>query len=148
MPILPWLHGRRPVVRVASLDEHPNRGEILAIRRRATMLREREITGLARLWRNTPYLAAIRARALSVDAPLVVDVLHDFATIEQAFDEVLTQPQAIARVSSATLHPTIVETALKAVRDALAAAYAQPVLRPREYLALGAPWRRVIHQLP
>ncbi|MBX6372100.1 MAG: hypothetical protein IRZ02_07580, partial [Acidothermus sp.] len=58
------------------------------------------------------------------------------------------QPPSPTRISSATLHPTIVETGLKAVRDALAAAYARPVLRPREYLALLTPWRRVIDPLP
>ncbi len=42
-----------------------------------------------------------------------------------------------------TVEPRVTLLALKAVRDAIAAAYARPILSRSEHLALLRPWREV-----
>jgi hypothetical protein len=114
---------------VTSLDLHPNLAEILGILTRVPQLTDREVTGLAHAWRDTTYLSLARDHALRPDSPLVIDVLAAFGRVDTVFDEELTGDA--------------VTVALKAVRDALAAAYAKPVLARAEYTALMSPWRRV-----
>jgi hypothetical protein len=165
MPLVPWQRRRSVPPEFTSLDTHPNRDEIVAIRRRAAVLRDVEITRLALGWRNTPYLATVRAKALTPDSPLIIEVLAAFDAVDTAFDEVLarheqpsfaepsswtlfsaspaTPPTAAQPSAPVSLHPSVIEIALKSVRDALAAAYARPVLRRGEYAGLIAPWRRV-----
>jgi hypothetical protein len=123
-----WRSPRRSTS-VTSLDLHPNLAEILGILTRVPQLTDREVTGLAHAWRDTTYLSLARDHALRPDSPLVIDVLAAFGRVDTVFDEELTGDA--------------VTVALKAVRDALAAAYAKPVLARAEYAALMSPWRRV-----
>jgi hypothetical protein len=121
---------------LTSLDEHPNLCEILDILGRVPRLTEREIARLARGWRDNTFLAEARHRALSPDSPLVIDVLAAFDRVDAVFFDDLDDS------SEGTL--PLVNTALKAIRDALAAAYARPVLTRAEYIALIGPWRRTL----
>ena len=135
---------RRPVV--TSLELHPNRPEIMAILARIPELSDRDVARLATGWRDTAYLASARDHALAPDAPLVLDVLNAFDLVDEIFDEELTfeTDAAPSGDSFATaLKPQVVNVALKAVRDAIAAAYARPVLSRAEYIGLLTPWRQV-----
>ena len=148
---------RRTVV--TSLDVHPNLAEILGILSRVPQLTDREMAGLAGAWRDTTPLASARDHALRPDTPLVVEVLAAFDRVDAVFDAELAaiddwandnsgsagsdHEARIGDLFSATLKPQVLNTALKAVRDALAAAYARPVIRHAEYAGLIGPWRRV-----
>ncbi|MDQ1487355.1 MAG: hypothetical protein QOJ62_3048 [Actinomycetota bacterium] len=151
---------RRTVV--TSLDVHPNLAEILGILSQVPQLTDRDMAGLAGVWRDTASLASARDRALRPDAPLVVEVLAAFDRVDAVFDAELSaiddwaddsygtaaSPGGdhnghIGDVFSATLKPHVVNNALKAVRDALAAAYARPVISRAEHAGLIGPWRHV-----
>jgi hypothetical protein len=131
---------------VTSLDLHPNLAEILAVLSQVPRLTERDIAELAAAWRDTTYLSVARDHALAPDSPLVVEVLAAFERVDAVFREELSASDdaLFAHGSGATVKPHVVSTALKAVRDALAAAYARPVLARAEHTALMAPWRRVV----
>jgi len=123
---------------VDCLAQHPNAREVIDIVDRLSALSDYEIARLARSWRDNPYIATARARALSPDAPLILDVLSTFERIEAAAD-----PEAAGSTTVGTaLKPHLTNLALKAIRDAIAAAYARPILRRAEYSALIGPWRR------
>lgn len=141
---MPWR--RRPVV--TSLEEHPNRPEIMSILARVPELSDRDVARLAGGWRDTAYLASARDHALCPDSPLVLDVLNAFDLVDEIFDEELSgsavYDSSPGGESFATaLKPQVVNVALKAVRDAIAAAYARPVLSRAEYVGLLTPWRQV-----
>jgi hypothetical protein len=131
---------------ITSLDLHPNLAEILAVLSQVPQLAERDIAGLAAAWRDTTYLSIARDHALAPDSPLVVDVLAAFERVDAVFRDELSasDDSLVARPSGATVKPQVVTIALKAVRDAVAAAYARPVLARAEHAALMAPWRRVV----
>jgi hypothetical protein len=136
-----WLSrmlGRRRFT-LSSLDEHPNCHEVRSILRRVPVLTEHELARLAGGWRDNNFLAGAREHALSLDSPLIVEVLA-------AFDSIDDDPADLDRLGSAssgtTLKPHVANIAGKAVRDAIAAAYARPILGRAEYLALIGPWRR------
>jgi hypothetical protein len=93
---------------------------------------------LAHNWRNTVSVAEARRRALSPDSPLVVDVLAAFDAVAALYADDLDGGCDYVSVT-----PDIASTALKAVRDAIAAAYAKPILRRGEYSGLIAAWRSV-----
>jgi hypothetical protein len=128
--VLPW----RRALRLASLDEHPNFDEIVAVLAKVPTLSDDEITGLADRWRDDGFVARARDHALSPDSPLVIEVLALFDQV----DAVLLGEAGDFELNPAT------RTALKAIRDVLAASYARPVLARAEYLALIEPWRRVM----
>lgn len=145
MPLLPRPRRRRAAP--ATLQEHPNVREILGIIERVPYLTEREASRLARGWRDNIYLAGARDRALSPGSPLIVDVLAMFDEVDAAFFAspgvglAADDDSATAEVVTTAL-PAQVTLASKAIRDALAAAYAKPVLGRAEYIALIGPWRR------
>lgn len=146
-----WLRRRSLVV---SLDRHPNVAEIVAILSRVPRLTTPEVAMLAYAWRDTSVVASARDRALAPDAPLVIEVLDAFDRVDAVFDDELTgralggfmgetiEPFT-ADGAATVLKPAIVNVALKAVRDAIAAAYARPILRRGEYEQLMSAWRRV-----
>jgi hypothetical protein len=123
---------------IGVLDQHPNIDEILGILAALPHVGDAEIPVLADAWRNTAFIADARARALSPDSPLVIEVLSCFEAVVALFDDDLA-----GEADYVTVDPTVTTTALKAVRDAIAAAYARPVLSNGEYTALMKPWRRV-----
>lgn len=150
MPSMPWLPWRRRVA-LSSVDEHPNLPEIVGILGKVPHLTDRELVRLARGWRDNIFLATARDHALSPDSPLIIDVLAAFDRIDAAFfddladgeeqaDGVAPDLPGIFDTTEAT-RPHHVMIALKAIRDAVAAAYAKPILGRAEYIALIGPWR-------
>ena len=123
---------------IGSLDQHPNIDEILGILAALPHVGDAELPVLAQTWHNTAYIADARARALSPDSPLVIEVLSCFEAVVSLFDDDLA-----GEADYVTVAPAVTSTALKAVRDAIAAAYARPILSHGEYTALLKPWRRI-----
>ncbi len=128
--------GRRAVI--TSLEDHPNLPEILGVLAQLPHITDADLPLLAQAWHNTVTVAAARAHALQPDSPLVLEVLACFEAVVALFDADLTGAADYVTVPTATTH-----TALKAVRDAIAAAYARPFLSRGEYQSLMAPWRAV-----
>ena len=128
---------------VGQLAEHPNLSEVLGVLAHLAHIDDADVPKLARAWTNSPALAEARDRALSPDSPLVLEVLSAFEALSALFDDDLRGEAAYV-----TNAPTITITALKAVRDAIAATYARPVLRPTQYAALMRPWRTVFPTSP
>jgi hypothetical protein len=84
------------------------------------------------------FLAEARAHALDTDSPLVLEVLAAFEAVQALFaDDVSGEPDYVE------VDPEVVSVALKAIRDAIAAAYAKPILSRAEHAALLAAWRAV-----
>lgn len=129
--------------RVRSLDEHPNADEIVGVLAQVVHLDDTATTELARLWRNDPAIAAARARALQPDSPLVLDVLNAFDSITDLYADDLA-----GEADYLTLPAPVTALGLKAVRDAVAAAYARPALDEGDYERLMAPWRGVFADSP
>lgn len=123
---------------VSHLEEHPNLNEILGVLAQLPHITDADVPQLARHWRNTAYIADARARALSPDSPLVLEVLACFEAVVALFEEDLA-----GEADYVSVPVPVTTTALKAVRDAIAAAYARPILSQGEYLALMRPWREV-----
>ena len=129
---------RRQRLQFHTLEQHPNAGEIAGVLSRLSAIGDRELNALFRAWRNDGYLSQARDVALSPDSPLVLEVLASFEAVSSLFEDDLRGDVAWVHVD-----PVITTTALKAVRDAIAAAYAKPVLRRRQHAQLMAPWRSV-----
>ena len=130
--------GRRTGSTITVLEEHPNLGEILGVLAQLAHIRDDELPRLADAWCNTIGVAEARDRALSPDSPLVLEALAAFEAVGALFDDDLR-----ADVPYVTVATAVTTTALKAVRDAIAAAYAKPILSRAEYVALMRPWRSV-----
>lgn len=130
---------RRAVV--DRLEDHPNLAEVLGVLAQLAHIADEDLPRLADAWTNTVAVAAARDTALSPDSPLVCEVLAAFDALGALFAEDLA-----GEASYLTVPPVVVSTALKAVRDAIAAAYARPVLSRAEHAALLAPWRAVYPQ--
>ncbi len=124
--------------RIDRLENHPNLRGILAILAQLVHTSDTELNQLASVWCNTPQLAAARDKALSPDAPLVIEVLAAFDALSAIYADDLAGIDDYV-----TVDPSVTATALKAVRDAIAAAYAKPILTRSEYAALLRPWRTV-----
>jgi hypothetical protein len=124
--------------RVEHLEQHPNLGEILGVLSQVTQVDDRSMAALADSWCNTPRVAAARDRALSPDSPLVLEVLAAFDALGALYADDLT-----GNYDYVTLPTATTEAGLRAVRDAVAAAYARPVLSRRDYKLLIRPWRQV-----
>lgn len=116
--------------------EHPNRSEIFGVLAQMIHLGDDQLPTLAEHWTNTELAARARSKALSPDAPLILEVLAAFDSVAFLFAEDLD-----GAASYLTIDPTVTVIALKAVRDAIAAAYAQPVLTAAEHAELLRPWR-------
>jgi hypothetical protein len=123
---------------IAVLEEHPNLAEILGILAQLAHIRDDQLPLLADAWCNTIGVAEARDRALSPDSPLVLEALSAFEAVSALFDDDLRGEAAYVTVAS-----DVTTTALKAVRDAIAAAYAKPILSRAEYASLLRPWRAV-----
>jgi len=131
----------RGTVSVARLEEHPNLGEVLGVLAQLAHISDDDIVALAGAWVNSPSLSEARDRALSPDSPLVVEVLAAFDALSALFaDDLAGAADYVVVASDVTVR------ALKAVRDAIAAAYARPVLSRSEHSALLRPWRTVFPQ--
>ena len=142
---MPWLRRRR--LWVSSLELHPNLAEILGILNQIPRLTAIDVARLAHCWRDNAYLSIARADALGPDTPLVLDALAAFERVEAVFQEelsgwVLTEHLTDDGASTTVRPPAVVNNALRAVRDALAAAYARPILARSQYIALIDPWHR------
>jgi hypothetical protein len=131
----------RRSVSIERLEDHPNLPEVLGVLAQLAHIGDSEIIRLADGWTNTVLVAAARDTALSPDSPLVCEVLAAFDALSALFAEDLAGQAPYLQVG-----PEVVSTALKAVRDAIAAAYARPVLSRAEHTALLGPWRAVYPQ--
>ena len=125
-------------MRITSLDDHPNAAEIGAVLSRLDRLESGELCALARSWKNDPAIAAARSKSLQPDSPLVVEVLCAFELVSEVYADALAGRTPDAPVTT---------LALKAVRDAIAAAYAKPTLSREDHRRLIAPWRAVFPAL-
>ena len=125
-------------VTVARLEEHPNLSQVLGVLAQLAHIRDDQLTALADSWVNSPALAAARDRALRPESPLVVEVLAAFDALSALFADDLA-----GEADYVVLDAGVTNRALKAVRDAIAAVYARPVLSRTEYSALLRPWLAV-----
>lgn len=123
---------------IERLEEHPNSAEVLHVLARLSHIHDRDLPRLADAWRNNAALAQARDAALRPDSPLVLEVLAAFDALDALFEEDL-----LGKASYITVPPNVTTMALRAVRDALAAAYARPVLSRRQHAQLLRPWRTV-----
>jgi hypothetical protein len=129
---------RRRAATIDSLDEHPNLSEILGVLSQLPHISDGDLERLAETWQNTVALAEARARALDPDSPLVLEVLASFEAVQSLFADDLDGEHDYLQVD-----PEVANLALKAVRDAIAAAYARPILTRTEHAGLMAAWRAV-----
>ena len=129
---------------ITSIEQHPNLPEILGVLSQLPHVGDRDLPQLAAGWRNTAYVAEARARALEPDSPLILDVLNTFEAIGDLFADDLA-----GECDFITVEPAVTIVALKSVRDAIAGAFARPILHRGEHAALLAPWRKVypVHRL-
>jgi hypothetical protein len=123
---------------ITSTETHPHCAEILGVLAQIVHLDDEGLRRLALAWRDTESVARARDKALQPDTPLIVEVLTAFDSLAGLFADDLagTAPYV-------TLPAPTTALALKAVRDAVAAAYARPVLTAQEYAELSAPWHSV-----
>ena len=126
---------------VDRLEEHPNLREILGVLAQLSHITDDDLRRLAGDWSNTVAVAAARDAALSPDSPLVCEVLAAFDALAALFSEDLT-----GEADYCVLPTEVVSIGLKAVRDAIAGAYARPILTRSDHAALLAPWRAVFPQ--
>jgi len=129
---------RRKTAAIVSLDEHPNLSEILGVLAQLPHISDSELVRLADAWHNTVFLAEARAHALEPDSPLVLEVLAAFEAVQALFADDVSGEQDYCAVE-----PEVASIALKAIRDAIAASYARPLLSRNEHSALLAAWRAV-----
>lgn len=123
---------------VSRLEEHPNLPEVIGVLAQLAHIGDEDVVALADAWVNSPALAAARDRALAPDSPLVVEVLAAFDALSALFaDDLAGEADYVVVATAVTVQ------ALKAVRDAIAAAYARPVLTRSDHAALLRPWRMV-----
>jgi hypothetical protein len=129
---------RRRTATIDSLDVHPNLPEILGVLAQLPHISDGDLERLAEAWHNTVALAEARARALDADSPLILEVLSAFEAVQSLFADDVSGDCDYLQVE-----PEIASVALKAVRDAIAAAYARPILTRTEHSALMTAWREV-----
>jgi hypothetical protein len=131
--------GDRSSVQITSTETHPNVVEILGVLSQMVHLDDQTMSRLAHAWDGTsPLVATARDRALSPESPLVCEALAALDSVSYLFADELAGTE-----SYITLPAPVSALALKAVRDAIAAAYARPILAVDEYDALMAPWHAV-----
>ncbi|MCW2776769.1 MAG: hypothetical protein JWN17_494 [Frankiales bacterium] len=123
---------------VNTLEEHPNLPEVLGVLAQLAHVTDADLVRLAEGWVNTVAVAEARDHALSPDSPLVCEVLAAFEAVQALFaDDVRGEAPYL------TVEASVAVRGLKAVRDAIAASYARPVLARGEHAALMRPWRTV-----
>ena len=123
---------------IDRLEEHPNLPAILGVLAQLPHITDADLPKLAAAWRNTVSVAEARRRALSPDSPLVIEVLAAFDAISALFADDIAGDTDYVKID-----PAVTVVALKAVRDAVAAVYARPILSRGEYGALMGAWRSV-----
>jgi hypothetical protein len=123
---------------IDRLEEHPNLPAILGVLAQLPHIGDADLPKLAAAWRNTVSVAEARRRALTPDSPLVIEVLAAFDAISALFADDIAGDTDYVKID-----PAVTIVALKAVRDAVAATYARPILSRGEYSALMAAWRAV-----
>jgi hypothetical protein len=128
----------RRTLTIESLDAHPNASEIRGLLSRLPCIPDIDLPALASAWHNTTLLAEARRRALEPDSPLVIEVLACFDTVQALFADELR-----GGFDYVTVDRDVTAIALKAMRDAIAAVYAQPILTTSEHSALMRAWRSV-----
>ncbi len=129
---------RRTAPSISALDHHPNLPEILGVLAQLAHVRDADLAGLAGHWQDSAAVRQARAAALSPDSPLVLEVLGAFDAVGALFADDIRGEAAYV-----TVRTEVAATALHAIRDAIAAAYAQPAITKAGYLALMQPWRAV-----
>jgi hypothetical protein len=129
---------RRRIAPIVSLDDHPNLPEIMGVLAQLAHVTDGDLERIADGWNNTVFLAEARARALEPDSPLVLEVLSAFDAVEALFADDLSGDHDYVEVE-----PEIASVGLKGIRDAIAAAYARPILTRAEHSALMGAWRSV-----
>jgi hypothetical protein len=129
---------RRGSVVISSLESHPNALEILAISSRLPCITDAELGELATAWENTAELGEARRHALEPDSPLVFEALARFETVQVLFSEEIHGGEEYLGVE-----PEVASTALKAIRDAIAASYSRPAITTAEHAVLTKAWRAV-----
>ena len=123
---------------IGRLEDHSNLSEVLEVLARLPHVQDEDLPRLAESWDNGSFVASARARSLTPDSPLICEVLSAFDAVSALFvDDVRGYEPYI------TVDPAVTLIALKAVRDAVAGAYARPVLTRAEHAALLRPWRSV-----
>lgn len=130
------MHRQPPLI--GRLADHPNEPEIRGMLARIPQLADVDLPRLAARWSNADRVADARDRALTPETPLVVDVLVAFELISELYSDDLA-----GETSFVVVDPRTTGAALKAVRDAVAAAYARPMLSRAEHAELIRPWRAV-----
>jgi len=128
----------RRTTTIRRLEEHPNLPEVLGVLAQLAQVQDDELPQLASAWTNSAFVAQARSKALSPDSPLVCEVLAAFEAVSALFED-----DVRGEAPYLTVDPRVAITALKAVRDAVAAVYARPVLSRAEHAALLRPWRTV-----
>jgi hypothetical protein len=123
---------------VGRLEEHPNLPEVLGVLAQLAHIADDHLVALSDAWVNSPALSEARDRALRPDSPLVLEVLAAFDALSALFADDLA-----GEADYIVVETDVTTRALKAVRDALAAVYARPVLTKHEYASLLRPWRAV-----
>lgn len=126
------------VTAITSTETHPYCAEILGVLAQIVHLDDEGVRRLALAWRDNADVAKTRDKALQPDTPLILEVLSAFDSIAGLFADDLD-----GSAPYVTVPAPITALALKAVRDAIAAAYARPVLSTQEYAELSAPWHAV-----
>lgn len=121
--------------RIDRLEDHPNLPQVLEVLAQLAHIGDADLPRLADAWSNDPFLARARSKALSPDSPLVCEVLSAFEAVSALFEDDLR-----GDLPYVTVEPHVASTALRSVRDAVAAAYARPVLSRGEHAALLKPW--------
>jgi len=129
---------RRRTATIESLDAHPNLPEILGVLSQLPHVSDTDLVKLATAWHNTVALAEAARRALDPDCPLILEVLSAFEAVQALFDDTDDEDEYDGIIDKQT-----VTIALKAIRDAIAAAYARPVLSRAEHSDLMTAWRAV-----
>jgi hypothetical protein len=129
---------RRTTGAIDCLEEHPNSAEILAVLNQLPHIADRDLPLLADAWRNTVPLAEARGKALGPDSPLIIEVLSSFEAVQTLFADDMRGDKPYITVDT-----QLTTVALKAVRDAIAAAYARPILTRGDHQALFRAWRSV-----
>lgn len=123
---------------IETLEAHPNLAEVLGVLGQLAHVGDADLTALAEAWSNHGGVAEARDKALSPDSPLVLEALAAFEAVGALFEDDLAGEAAYVTVDTA-----ITSTALKAIRDAIAGAYARPILSRQEHTLLMQPWRAV-----
>lgn len=123
---------------IEDLTDHPNLSEIIGVLAQLAHIRDDDLPRLAQAWQDTQVVRTARSAALSPDSPLVLEVLSAFDAVSALFADDVRGEAAYVTVPTAQ-----VRTALCAVRDAIAGAYAKPALSRDAHAALLAPWRSV-----